>query len=331
MSGTQESLRVAVLAGGLSLEREVSLRSGRRVAEALTDRGHRVTRLDLDEGLVDRLVDADVDVCYLALHGKAGEDGTIQGLLDLLGLPYTGPDAIASAIAWDKGVCKGLLVRAGLTTPDWIALSSDAIQDMGAAQALDRVVERLGHELIVKPSQGGASMGVRRVGAEEALATALVSAFSYHDVVLVERFISGAEVAVSVVDRAALPAVEVVPRAGAYDFAARYTHGATEFYAPARLDDATLERCRQAAVDAYELVGCRDVSRADLIVDDAGQPWLLELDTCPGMTETSLLPMAAHAAGWDFPSLCERIILLAAARGAGRAPRTAPVVSPSGP
>lgn len=314
--GVDDALRVAVLAGGLSLEREVSLRSGRRVAEALTDRGHHVTRLDLDERLVDRLADADVDVCYLALHGKAGEDGTIQGLLDLLALPYTGPDAVASAIAWDKAVCKGLLSRAGIPTPDWIAVSSEAIQDMGAAGALDRVGGRLGDALMVKPSQGGASMGVRRVGAGAELPGALVAAFSYHDVVLIERFIVGTEVAVSLVDAQPLPAVEIVPRTGTYDFAARYTHGATEFFAPARLDDAVLERCSQVAVDAYEMVGCRHVSRADMIVDEAGHPWLLELDTCPGMTETSLLPMAAQAAGWDFAALCERIIRL----GADRAP-----------
>lgn len=314
MSGEVVPLRVAVLAGGLSLEREVSLRSGRRVAEALGDRGHQVTRLDLDESLVDRLVDAEVDACYLALHGKAGEDGTIQSLLELLGLPYTGPDAVASAIAWDKVVCKGLLARAGLATPDWVAVSSDAIQDMGAAGALDRVADRLGSALVVKPAQGGASMGVRRAQAGEDLSAALVTAFSYHDVVLIERFIAGTEVAVSVVDGAPLPAVEIVPRAGTYDFAARYTHGATEFFSPARLDEAALDRCREIAVEAYRIVGCRDVSRADLMVDPDGQPWLLELDTCPGMTETSLLPMAAQAGGWDFSLLCERIVRLAAER-----------------
>ena len=323
--------RVAVLAGGLSLERDVSLRSGRRVAEALSDRGHEVTRLDLDEELVDRLRDVDADVCYLALHGKAGEDGSIQGLLELLQLPYTGPDSIASAIAWDKAICKGLLARAGIATPDWVAIASDAIQDMGAARALDQVAERLGSPLIVKPSQGGGSMGVRRVEAEDDLAAALGAAYNYHDVVLVERFIAGAEVAVSVVDGQALPAIEIVPRAGAYDFAARYTHGATEFFAPARLDNATLERCRDIAVAAYEAVGCRDVSRADLMVDESGRPWLLELDTCPGMTETSLLPMAAQAAGWAFADLCERITRLAAARGRSGGLAEHPSPATSGP
>jgi D-alanine-D-alanine ligase len=307
-----DPLRIAVLAGGLSLEREVSLRSGTRVLEALSDRGHDVSRLDLDESLVDRLADGDFDAAYLALHGKAGEDGTIQGLLDLLGLPYTGPDAVASAIAWDKAVCKGLFARSGLATPDWISLSSDAVQNMGAGHAVNRIADRLGLPLVVKPSQGGASMGVGYVAAADELTHALIAGFSYHDVVLIERFITGPEVAVSIVDGAPLPAVEIVPRQGHYDFAARYTHGATEFYSPARLSQEQLDACADTAVAAYELVGCRHVSRADLMLDEDGRPWLLELDTSPGMTETSLLPMAAQAAGWNFADLCERVVTLAA-------------------
>lgn len=310
------SISIAVLAGGLSLEREVSLRSGRRVAEALADRGHHVVRLDLDERLVSALAEGQFDVAYLTLHGKAGEDGTIQGLLDLLGIPYTGSDAVSSTLAWDKAVFKGLARRSGMATPDWVALSVDAIRDMGAARMLDRVVATLGTPLIVKPAQGGASMGVRKVSAADALAGALVAAYSYHHVVVVERFVEGAEVAVSIIDGSPLPAVEVVPRGGAaYDFAARYTHGATEFYAPARLPRSVLDRCTELALAACKMAGCRHVARADLMVDGDGQPWLLELDTCPGMTETSLLPLAAGAAGWDFAELCERVALLAAKAG----------------
>jgi D-alanine-D-alanine ligase len=304
--------KVAVLAGGLSLEREVSLRSGRRVAEALEERGHDVTRLDLDDRLVASLAEGAYDVAFLALHGKAGEDGTIQNLLSLLQIPYTGPDAIASALAWDKAVAKGLWSREGIPTPSWVAVSSDAIRDMGAARSLDRLVERLGLPLVVKPSQGGASLGVRIVTEADELAAALISSFSYHDVVIVERFVDGTEVAVSIVDGAALPAVEIAPVDGAYDFSARYTAGSTAFYAPARLDDDVLAACSDVAVRAYEQLGCRHVTRADLIVDASGTPQLLELDTCPGLTETSLLPMAAQAAGWDFAELCDRILDLAA-------------------
>lgn len=305
------TVHVAVLAGGVSLEREVSLRSGRRVADALADRGYSVERLDLDERLVTTLEDGAFDVAYLALHGKAGEDGTVQSLLDLLGLRYTGSDAIASALIWDKVVAKGAFRRAGLATPDWIALSADAVRDMGAAHALDRLAGRLGAPLVVKPSQGGAALGVRYVADRAALAPALVASYSYHDTVLVERFVAGTEVAVSIVDGEPLPPVEVVPRDGSYDFAARYTHGATEFFAPARLSAAALAACKDLALAAYDATGCRHVARADLIVDGDEIPWLLELDTCPGMTETSLLPVAAAAAGWDFPRLCEEILRLA--------------------
>ncbi len=304
-------LHVAVLAGGVSFEREVSLRSGRRVADALGDRGHRVTRLDLDERLVPTLADGGVDVAYLALHGKAGEDGSVQSLLELVGVPYTGPDAVASALAWDKGVAKGLFRRAGLATPAWVALSSDAIRDLGAAGALDRIVTQLGTPLVVKPSRGGAALGVRIVDDPAQLPPALVASYSYHAVVLVERFVAGTEVAVSIVAGEALPAVEIVPKAGPYDFSARYTHGATDYFVPARLDPATLERCEVMALRAWEVTGCRHVARADLIVDEDGCPWLLELDTCPGMTETSLLPLAAAAHGWSFADLCERILSVA--------------------
>jgi len=312
-------LRVAVLSGGLSLERDVSLRSGRRVAEALAARGHEVTRLDLDDALVTTLAagrDGErFDVAFLALHGKAGEDGTIQGLLELLSLPYTGPDGVASALAWDKGVFKGLARREGVTTPEWVALSAEAIRDMGAARALDRLVERLGLPLVVKPAQGGASMGVRVVRREQDIPAALVAALSYHHVALVEQHIAGTEVAVSIADELVLPPVEVVVPGGEYDFAARYTAGATELFAPARLDDSVLQRCTDIARRAYAVAGCEQVTRADLIVDAGGTPWLLELDTCPGLTETSLLPAAAAAYGWSFAELCERLVSAALASG----------------
>lgn len=315
-------MKVAVLAGGLSLEREVSLRSGRRVADALGDRGHQVVVLDLDAELVSSLHGGAFDVAFLTLHGKAGEDGMIQSLLDLLGIAYTGPDAIASSIAWDKAVFKGLMRRHGLPTPDWTVLSSDAIRTVGAAKILDRVVAGVGAggsgPLVVKPSQGGASMGVRFVQGADDLVAALVGSWSYHDVVVVERFIEGTEVAVSIVDGQPLPPVEIVPKEGHYDFSARYTHGATEFFAPARLSDDVLKRCTDAALGAYDVAGCRHVTRADLMVDHQGNPWLLELDTCPGMTETSLLPMAAGAAGWDFAELCDRVVQLAAKDAAAR-------------
>ena len=298
---------VAVLAGGLSLEREVSLRSGHRVTSALGELGHTTRLLDIDDRLVQTLSATPADLVFLTVHGATGEDGSIQSLLELLGLPYTGSDTLASALAWDKPVFKGLCRREGLPTPDWVTVSAPAVRDLGAGPALAGAMERLGGPVFVKPAQGGASMGVRPVDVADELAPAVLAAFSYHDVALLERAVQGAEVAVSLVAGEPLPPVEIQPKQGRYDYAARYTPGATEFHAPARLEEATLARCREVAAAAVELVGCRHVARADLMVDADGTPWLLELDTCPGMTETSLLPLAAQAAGLGFSELCGRI------------------------
>ena len=303
--------RVAVLAGGLSLERDVSLRSGRRIAEALERRAHDVDLVDLDSSLVPALLERNYSAVVLALHGRAGEDGTVQGLLDTLDMPYSGPDPTASALAWDKAIFKGLVSRQGLATPAWASVSSDAIRDLGGAHALPALSEQLGGPMVVKPSQGGAFMGVRFVDSPDHLSDALVGAFSYHNVVLVERFISGTEVAITVLDGEPLPPVEIVPKGEHYDFAARYTAGATDFYVPARLDPASAKQAQETALRAMELTGCRHLVRADLIIDDDGVPWLLELDTCPGMTETSLAPMSAEAGGVGFEDLCERLVELA--------------------
>ena len=305
------SEHIAVLAGGLSLEREVSLRSGGRIADALDSLGHQVDLLDLDDTLVASLMEGSYDVVFLALHGRAGEDGTVQGLLELLGIPYTGPEATASALAWDKAICKGVLARGGTPTPAWTTVSSDVIRDLGGAPALPRLVERLGLPLVVKPAQGGAFMGVRFVDDPARLSDALMAAFSYHDVVLAERFVEGTEVAIAVLDGEPLPAVEIEPKGQRYDFAARYTHGATDFYVPARLADSVRARAEEVVMQAWDLTGCRHIARADLIIDEDGEPWVLELDTCPGMTETSLVPMAAEAAGLSFPKLCDRMVALA--------------------
>ncbi len=299
---------VAVLSGGLSLEREISLRSGERVAGALAQQGHEVTRLDLDDQLVRTIDERQFDVAFVCLHGQAGEDGTIQGLLDLLQVPYTGPGATASGLAWDKTVAKSLWAARGIATPPWVVLSASAVRDMGAADALDRVVERLGLPLMVKPAQGGAALGVKRVTDASALPGALMSAFSYHDVAIIEQHVDGTEVAVTVLDDEIFPPVEITPHAGVYDYAARYTHGATAFHVPARLDPTAREAVEHTARTAVDALGAQALVRADLIVDHDGVPWVLELDTSPGLTDTSLVPMAADAAGLGFPALCERVV-----------------------
>lgn len=305
------STHVAVLAGGTSLEREVSLRSGRRVANALTDRGYRVTSLDVDAALVQTLDEGGFDLAFLCLHGSAGEDGTIQSLLELVDLPFTGPDTLASSLAWNKPIAQGLYAREGIDVPDSVRLSQQAFREMGAAAAVDRVASGLGTPLVVKPATGGSSLGLSVVDDPARLAPAILGAFSYAEAVLIERFVAGTEVAVAILDGEPLPGVEIHPKEGAYDFAARYTAGATEFHAPARLDPEVADACARVATTAYDAIGARHISRADMIVDADGRPWLLELDTCPGLTETSLVPLAAQAAGLAFEDLCERLVGLA--------------------
>lgn len=305
------SLHVAVLAGGISLEREVSLRSGTRVANSLHDAGYRVDLLDLDGRLVEALEHTRPDVVFLAVHGAAGEDGTVQSMLEVLGLPYTGPDVLASSLAWNKPIGQGLYARAGCTVPPSVTLSQQAFRELGAAHTLARVADELGPSLVVKPATGGSSLGIGMVESVEELPRAVLGAFSYADAVLVERRVAGTEIAVSVLDGEPLPPVEIAPPERGYDFAARYTAGATTFHAPARLPEDVLAIAAADAVRAWEAVGARHVSRADFVVDDDGTPWLLELDTCPGLTETSLLPLGAEAAGIDFTRLCTTLVDLA--------------------
>lgn len=305
--------RVAVLSGGLSLEREVSLRSGGRVADALGDRGYPVERIDVDAELIRHLDEGAPDVVFLAVHGSAGEDGTIQSILELLELPFTGSGHLASSLAWDKPIAHGIYRRAGIHTPDHVSLSAQAFRDMGVSAAMGHIADALGLPLVVKPATGGSSLGLAYVDRLEELPAAVVGSLSYADAVLIERHVAGTEVAVSVLDGQPLPPVEIQPKEGVYDFAARYTAGATEFHVPARFDQDVLDACAEAAVDAHEAVGARHVSRADMIVDPEGRPWVLELDTCPGLTETSLLPLAARADGMDFADLAERLVSLALA------------------
>jgi len=308
--------RVAVLSGGMSLEREVSLRSGTRITTALTEEGYDVHRIDVDADLVRTLEDGGFDVAVLALHGAAGEDGTIQSLLDLLHLPFTGSDVLASSLAWNKPIAQGLYARAGIDVPARVTLSQQAFRELGASAVVDRVATLLGVPLVVKPATGGSSLGLSVVTSPAAIPAAIVGAFSYADTVLIERFVEGTEVAVTVLDGRALPPVEISPKDGRYDFSARYTAGATEFHAPARLGAAVLADCERMAIAAGNAIGARHVWRADMIVDATGRPWLLEIDTCPGMTETSLAPLAAEAAGMDFNELCRTLVELAAP-GAG--------------
>ena len=304
-------MKVAVLKGGRSLERGVSLRSGARVEDALERLGHGVLALEADGELVRKLEAERPDIAFVAMHGTGGEDGTAQELLEILGIPFTGPGVAACARCIDKVLAKHELRTAGIPTPDWFAFNETAFRELGAADALGGLEERLGFPLVVKPSRGGSALGVKFAENWFDVPEALVSAFSYDDRVLLERFVDGRELAVSVLGSEPLPVVEAIPQSGdSYDFEARYEIGRTSFVCPAELSEAEAASVTGAALSAYEALGCSGFSRVDLILGAAG-PQVLEVNAIPGLTDTSLLPQAAEAAGMSFEQLVEKILDLA--------------------
>jgi D-alanine-D-alanine ligase len=312
--------KIAVLMGGRSLEREVSLRSGERVFGALTELGYRAIALDVTPDLVDTLRREKPDAVYIALHGKFGEDGTVQEALEFLAIPYTGPGVVASSLAWDKSLSKRLFAEAGIPTPAWVTFTADAFKEMGAASALDLVPGAIGGlPAVVKPTKQGSALGLSRVDDPAELPDALLSALSFGDAAIVEKWVDGCELAVSVLDGPdgpeVLPPVEMVAKSGLFDFKAMYTAGETEYFCPARLSDDVMGDVVDLAARCHALLGCRDVSRVDMVVDDDGRPFVLEVNTSPGMTETSLLPMAAGAAGITFRQLVDRLARAAHCRG----------------
>jgi D-alanine-D-alanine ligase len=310
---------VVVLAGGLSHERDVSLRSGRRVAEALRGNGFEVSVSDVDAGLLAALAADRPSVVIPLLHGASGEDGALRDVLGMLGLPYVGSAPAACRVAFDKPAAKTVAATAGLATPASVTLPQTTFRELGAAAVMSALLETLGLPLMVKPARGGSSLGASVVRTEQELPSAMVGCFSYGDTALVEQFVSGTEVAVSVVETldgpVALPGVEVVADGGFYDYSARYTAGATEFFAPARLTTDAAQACADAALLAHRALTLRDFSRTDLIVDSDGRPWFLEVNVAPGMTETSLFPQAVAAAGQDLGKLWLGLVEAAAARG----------------
>jgi D-alanine-D-alanine ligase len=304
-------LKVAVLKGGRSLERGVSLRSGARVEDALERLGHEVLALDVGPDLVQRLNAGRPDAAFVAMHGVGGEDGTAQELLEILGIPFTGPGAAACARCMDKVLAKHTMREAGLPTPDWFAFNETAFRELGAADALGRLKQSLGFPLVVKPSRGGSSLGVKFAASAAEVPQALVAAFSYDERVLLEHFVEGRELAVSVLGDEALPVVEAIPAQGdRYDFEARYEIGRTHFACPAELGDGEREAVTDTALAAYRTLGCSGFARVDLILTPAG-PQVLEANAIPGLTDTSLLPQAAEAAGMSFEQLVKRIVELA--------------------
>ena len=300
-----------MLKGGRSLERGVSLRSGARVEDALERLGHEVVPLDAGADLVRRLRREAPELAFIALHGRDGEDGTAQELLEILGIPYTGPGVAACTKCMDKVLAKHELRAAGVPTPDWFAFNVTAFRDLGAGDTLEEIERELGFPLVVKPARGGSSLGVKFAAGQGEVAAALVAAFSYDDRVLLERFVEGRELAVSVLGSEPLPIVEAIPHeSDVYDFEARYEIGRTSFVCPAELGAEESRAITETALRAYETLGCSGFSRVDLMLGEGGAE-VLEVNAIPGLTDTSLLPQAAEAAGIEFEQLVGRILELA--------------------
>lgn len=311
--------KVAVLMGGRSLEREVSFMSGHRVAEALEEKGHKVIRLDVDENLVDNLKQAKVALAYIALHGKYGEDGTIQELLEILDIPYTGPGVFSSRVGFDKALAKEIFMLEGIPTAPFFALSSGTFKEMGGSGMLGDVIRKLGLPIVVKPACQGSALGVKIAKKREELPNALIAALSYDDKVVLEKYIKGTEISISILGNdkpKPLPIVEIIPKKEFFDFESMYTMGMTDYFVPARLSKEMTKKVEDIALKVHKVFKCRDVSRVDIKIGEDNTPYVLELNTSPGMTETSLLPMSAQAAGIEFSDLVEKLVKLVLERNA---------------
>jgi D-alanine-D-alanine ligase len=311
--------RVAVLKGGRSLERQVSLKSGARVEDALERLGHEVVSIDVGADLVERLTDAAPDLAFVALHGRDGEDGTVQELLEVMGIPHTGSGVSACIRAADKVLAKHAMRDVAIPTPDFYAFSETAFRELGAAHALPAIEERLQFPIVVKPAGQGSALGIKFARTPADVPSALVAAFSYDRKVLLERYVAGRDLAVSIIDEdgapRALPIVEAVPeQEDFYDFEARYEIGRTRFVCPADLSDSVAARAAAIALEVYALLGCSGFARVDLMLEaETEELFVLEADAIPGLTETSLLPQAAEAAGIGFDELIGRIVAAAGA------------------
>jgi D-alanine-D-alanine ligase len=303
---------IAVLMGGRSLEREISIKSGQRVSNALRKLGHNVIKLDIDESIVNNLNTEKIDLAYIALHGKDGEDGTIQEILEVMNIPYTGPGVYPNVLSFDKIISKEIFTSHNIPTPPFYFLNTSSFRELGASKILPYIVKKIGMPLVVKPSAQGSALGIKLVDKENDLPHAIIFALGYSKKVILEEYISGIELAVSIIGKKrprTLPVVEIAPKKKFFDFESRSKTGEVDYFVPARISSSANKKVKEVALAVHNSLKCTKLSRVDIILDKKEEvPYVLELNTSPGMTDTSLLPMAAEEAGMSFEDLVREII-----------------------
>jgi D-alanine-D-alanine ligase len=305
--GLVTNKKIGVLMGGLSSEREVSLSSGNAILKALQEKGYNTAAIDVGRDVARNIQDNAIDAAFIALHGRFGEDGAIQGMLEVMGIPYTGSGILASALGMNKAISKQVFKSKGLLVGPYEVVYA------AAARSVHDVLDDITLPAVVKPNAEGSSVGVSLVFKKEDAAPAAELAFKYGSEILIEKFIKGKEVQVGILGDRALGAIEIVPKRAFYDYAAKYEKGMSDHFYPARIPDAVYSRTLEAGLAAHRAIGCRGYSRVDFIIDESGAPYILEVNTLPGMTATSLLPEIARGVGISFPDLVEEILRLAVA------------------
>ena len=309
---------VLIIAGGLTHERDVSIRSGRRVANLLHQAGFEVRVHDLNSSLIPTIQNTPPDVIWPLVHGSVGEDGSLQALLESLGVPFIGSNSVQAMMASNKPTAKGLVAASGVATPGWISVPQQFFRQLGASQVLETFAKQMTFPVVVKPSDGGSALGVSFVHDAGELNAAMVDAFAYGERVIVEQAVKGRDVAVSILDLAdgpqVLPPVEIKTDDGTYNYEARYTTDSTQYFVPARLSEDDLDEVRQSALHVHSVLGLRHFSRIDFVVDDQGTAWFIDANVTPGMTDTSLFPQACEAAG-SFAKVCIDLVNFAESHG----------------
>ncbi len=291
--------------GGLSREREISLKTGKAILKALTEKGYTVTAMDVGEDIGEKLIRGKIECAFLALHGRFGEDGTIQGMLELMRIPYTGSDVLASALAMNKIMAKKFFLYEKIPTPRFEVFQREEIK-----KGLQKKIS-LPLPVVVKPAREGSTIGISIVRKEEELIPAFKKAVEYDQEILIEEFMKGKEITVGILEDIPLPMIEIVPKSGFYDFHSKYTKGETQYILPARISREKYLYAQEISLKAFQTLGCSGVARVDLMTDENENPFVIDVNTMPGMTETSLLPKAASYAGIPFEDLVERILLKA--------------------